>query len=346
MVLRLSCAMADRPSKMIVCLVPAYRAADSVCGVVAAALAHVDRVIVIDDACPQECGLIVELQFAGDPKVEVLRHQTNRGVGGAMKTGIRRALQLDATFVVKVDADGQMEARHIPYMVRALMANPRLALMKGNRFFDGSVARLMPGIRLLGNSILTLLVRFTTGYWNAIDPTNGFVVIRASVLKRTNLEHLADRYFFEISLLTALGLQKLEIGEIETIALYGNNGSSLSVWKTALSFPGKLAGSFIRRIFWQYFISDMNVGSLFLIFGSLLTVLAAIVGGIWWEEALRSGIPRTPGTVTLVLVPLIMGFQLLLNALLYDVQSSTRVFKFSSGESFNDPVYAREIARV
>jgi glycosyltransferase involved in cell wall biosynthesis len=314
---------------MIVCVIPCFRAGRSVRDVVRAALAHVDHVILVDDACPENSGRLVMLHFAGDPRVEVLRHAKNRGVGAAMKTGMARCLEIGADYVVKIDADGQMDASYIPQMLSILQANPRLAFIKGNRFGDGSIMRTMPALRLLGNSVLTLLVRITTGYWNSIDPTNGYFIVRTPSLRRLNLERLKDGFFFEISLLCALGLRRAEIAELEIPACYGAERSNLSIGRAILTFPVGLGSSFVRRVVWQYVICDMNVGSLFLIVGSVLFLSGACLGGYWWEEALRSGIARTPGTVTLALLPLIMGFQLLLNAVLYDVQSSARVLKFS-----------------
>jgi dolichol-phosphate mannosyltransferase len=330
---------------MIVCVIPCFRAAASVCDVVRAVLEHVDRVILVDDACPENSGLLVAIQFAGEPRVEVLHHIKNRGVGAAMKTGIARCLEIGADYVAKVDADGQMDASYIPQMLSILQTNSRLAFLKGNRFGDGSIMRTMPALRLLGNSVLTLLVRITTGYWNGIDPTNGYFIVRTSALRRLNLERLKDRFFFEISLLCALGLRRAEIAELEIPACYGAERSNLSIGRAILTFPPHLCSSFVRRIFWQYIISDMNVGSLFLVAGSLLLFSGMSLGAYWWAVALHSGVPRTPGTVTLVLLPLIMGFQLLLNAVLYDVQIATRVLKCLSPDPapfhFDDAPSAR-----
>ena len=321
---------------MTICVIPAFRAASSLLQVVSDVLPNVDHVIVVDDFCPQECGLDVGSAFAGDPRVEVLRHQANRGVGGAMKTGIRRALQLNADIIVKIDADGQMDPAHIPELVRILKDHPRVALVKGNRFFDGSIARVMPGLRLLGNSALTLLVRMSSGYWNSIDPTNGYFAIKADRIRRMNFDDISDRYFFEISVLCSLGLRRTEIGELDMPARYGAERSSLSIGRVLASFPQQLGARLVKRLGWQYVISDMNVGSLFLIVGSLLMLLAIGLGATWWIEALRSGIPRTPGTIGLVFVPLFMGFQLLLNAVLYDVQSAPRVLKFQNAKSLGE----------
>jgi len=313
-----------------ICVIPAYRASGTIVEVVRSVLPFVDHVIVVDDCCPEKTGLAVASAFASEPNVEVMLHSANLGVGGAMKTGIRRALQLRAYVVVKIDADAQMDPQHIPEMLRILADHPRIALVKGNRFVDSSVARIMPAARLLGNSALTLLVRAASGYWNSIDPTNGYVAVRADQLRRMKVDRLADRYFFEISLLCRFGRQKAEIAEIDIPARYGGEHSSLSVGKVLLAFPGQLCAALLRRIAWQYIIADMNVGSLFLVVGSLLMAAAACLGSFWWIEALRSGIPRTPGTVGIVFVPLFMGFQLLLTAVLYDVQISPRALKFQS----------------
>jgi glycosyltransferase involved in cell wall biosynthesis len=314
---------------MVTCVIPAYKAAATIVDVVRGALQVCDNVIVVDDACPQNSGDVASVEFARELRVHVIRHPQNLGVGGAMKTGLRRAVEMGADFIVKIDSDGQMDPRYVPDLVRLLELNPKIALVKGNRFIDGSIARVMPGLRLIGNSALTLLVRMTTGYWSGIDPTNGFLVMRARSLERISLDSLSDRYYFEISLLCAFGMRKVEIAEAEIPAVYNSAPSSLSIARVLLTFPFALAGSFVKRILWQYLIADMNVGSLLLLVGITLTSLSAYFGISWWHQALQSGIPTTPGSAILAFAPLMMGFQLLLNALLYDVQFASRVNKFS-----------------
>ena len=317
---------------MIVCVIPAYRAGRSIVEVVRGALEYVDHVVVVDDACPDSSGALVERTYRGDGRVECVFHDRNRGVGAAMKSGIARAVALGARFIVKLDADGQMDPRFIPAMSDVLHARPQLALVKGNRFYDSSVARAMPGIRLLGNSVLTLLVRIATGLWSSIDPTNGYVMLRASSFRRIRLEKLADRYYFEISLLAAVGMKRFEIAEMEMPSIYGAHPSSLNVWQTAIDFPRRLASTFLKRLAWQYLVSDMNVGSVMLVLGSFLMTIALVYGGAAWIETIRSGVARTPGTVMLAFLPFITGFQLLVNALIYDVQFSPKVHNVSIEE--------------
>lgn len=314
------------------CVIPAYRATSSIARVIASVLPYVERVIVVDDGCPDGTGDVVHAAYGDDARVHLIRASKNRGVGGAMKLGIAKAVADGAESIVKIDADGQMDPRYIPDLFRVLDSNPKVAFVKGNRFLDGSITRVMPIPRLIGNSALTLMVRIATGYWNSVDPTNGFFAIRASALARIDAKQLANRYYFEISLMAALGLRRTEIAEVEMPAIYGDVPSNLSIVRTMLTFPFYLGASFVKRIFWQYVIADMNVGSLLLIVGLLLSGFSATVGSIWWAQALRSGIPTTPGTATIVVASLIMGFQLLLNALLYDVQFSSRVAKIGTDD--------------
>ena len=312
---------------MRVCIIPAFRATGSIARVVSSVLPFVDRIIVVDDGCPDGTGDVVKTAFAHNNRVEVVLASGNRGVGGAMKLGIAVALSIGATHIVKVDADDQMDPRYIFDMFRVLDANPKIALVKGNRFNDGTVVRVMPTARLVGNSVLTLLARISTGYWNGVDPTNGFFAIRASAIERINVDQLSNRYYFEISLLAALGLRRAAIAEMEMPPIYGKFPSSLSILRTIATFPFHLAASLLKRIVWQYFVADMNVGSLLMVVGALLWTFAAVLGSMWWSMALHSGVPTTPGNASIVIAPLIMGSQLFLNAILYDVQFSSRVFK-------------------
>lgn len=312
---------------MQVCIIPAFRATGSITRVISSVLPFVDRIIVVDDGCPDGTGDVAKAAFARDSRVKIVNASVNRGVGGAMKLGIAVALSIGARLIVKVDADDQMDARYIPDMFRILDANPKIALVKGNRFNDGTVVRVMPTARLVGNSILTLMARISTGYWNGVDPTNGFFAIRASAIERINIDKLSNRYYFEISLLAALGLRKAMIAEMEMPPIYGKFPSSLSILRTIATFPFYLTASLLKRIVWQYFVADMNVGSLLMVVGGLLWTAAAVLGSMWWSMALHSGIPTTPGNALIVIAPLIMGSQLFLNAILYDVQFSSRVLK-------------------
>jgi dolichol-phosphate mannosyltransferase len=312
------------PRALVAAIVPTYRAKTTIAKVVEGALLVVDLVIVVDDACPEFSG---ELVRGLDPRVHIIRLERNRGVGGATKRGIIEALRLGAEYIVKIDADDQMDAAYVPQMVDLLDRFPEVDLVKGNRFADPATLRTMPTARLIGNAGLTLLVKFSSGYWTIVDPTNGFIALRADAARELDLNRLAERYFFEIDLLCALGLGRRVIGELEMPAIYAGEQSSLSIGHVLLSFPFRLAARFLRRILVNYLIVEINVGTLCAVLGIPLLLVGTIFGGVEWAHSLSSGIPRPTGTIVLALLLFTVGFQLTLQALLYDVQFSTRTVK-------------------
>lgn len=309
-----------------IAVIPAYRAAATLARVVERALSVVDAVVVVEDACPQHCADVVESSRDAD-RVIVLRRSTNGGVGAATKTGIAEALRRGADVIVKIDADDQMDTRFVPHMVALLREQPEVDLVKGNRFMDPSTLREMPLVRLIGNAGLTFFVKFSSGYWTIVDPTNGFLALRASALRGLNLGALADRYFFEIDLLCAFGLRRRAIAEMEMPPIYGTGASSLSVGRVLATFPFHLISRFVRRITINYFVAEINFGSICALVGIPLLIAAVIFGSYQWELSYSSGQPRATGTVMLALLMFILGFQLSLQALFYDVQFSTRTLK-------------------
>jgi glycosyltransferase involved in cell wall biosynthesis len=306
------------------CVIPAYRARETICDVVRGALRYADVVVVVDDGCPDASADAVQQAFRAHPSVYVIRRQSNGGVGAATKTGLEKALELGADVIVKIDADGQMDPSYIPSIVELFVADPNLAYIKGNRFFDSRVLSQMPAIRLFGNSLLSLFSKFASGYWNILDPTNGYIAFNGRLLPAVDWRGLADGYFFEISVLCELGLKRATIAEMEMDTIYGCESSSLSIARTIFTFPPKLAGLFLRRLMLQYFIFDINLGSLYIMLGLTLSAFGAGFAAFEWAESLLTGVPRTTGTVMLGVLPFLMGFQLLLNALLYDVQFAAK----------------------
>ncbi len=321
---------------MICCIIPTYKARSTICTVVDGALKSVDVVVVVDDACPERSSEVVEEQYKDQPSVIVITHVINKGVGGATKTGFARALEIGADIIVKLDADNQMDTKYISSIAAVFDADPSLEFVKGNRFIDTKLLKTIPKMRLLGNSVLSLLLKFSSGYWNVIDPTNGYFAFRASMLRQIAWQDLSERYFFEGHILCMLGMKKARIAEMEMPAIYGNEVSSLSIPKAIVEFPPKLFKLCLKRVLFQYFVSDVNLGSLYLVLGLMLATGGLLFGAYEWIESAITGVPRATGTVMLAVLPFLMGFQLLLNALMYDVQFGAKTIKLH-------PNHARDV---
>jgi len=180
------------PSTTIAVVIPCYWVARDVLGVLAAMPPQVSAIYCVDDSCPQRSGDLIE-QECRDPRVRVLRHAINTGVGGAVVTGYRQAIADGWDIVVKVDGDGQMNPALIMPLIRPIAAGTA-DYAKGNRFWNVSGVKMMPRSRLAGNAILSFVTKFSTSYWNVFDPTNGFTAIHSAVLQALPLDKISMRF--------------------------------------------------------------------------------------------------------------------------------------------------------
>ena len=302
-------------------VIPAYRAADTIAKVVSGIPPWVTAIYVVDDASPDETG--ARVHALRDPRIRLLVHDVNRGVGGAMVTGYERALHEGMDICVKMDADDQMDPEHLLELIEPLVSG-RADYAKGNRFHDAGALRRMPGVRKIGNAGLSFLIKAASGQWHVFDPTNGYTAIHRAALTALDLHKLHPGYFFESSMLILLRRHGAVVEDVPIPARYGEETSHLSVHRALLEFPWLLLRHGLRRILWQYFIADFSAVSLFLISGVPLVTYGLVFGLYHWIDSYRRGTLTSTGTVMLAVLPLILGFQFLLQALVLDVQSVPR----------------------
>jgi dolichol-phosphate mannosyltransferase len=303
---------------VVAAVVPAYRTASSIRAVIERIPASVQHVIVVDDASPD--GMSGSVGGVDDPRVLLLCHETNRGVGGAMKTGFDKALELGADFVVKLDSDGQMDPALLPSLV-APLAEGRADLTKGNRFADLAVISSMPPLRRAGNLALSFLVKAASGYWSLFDPCNGYVAVSGDLLRDIRREQLADRYFFEISLLCEAYRAEAVVLDVPMQPRYGDEISSLSPARSLFEFSGRLLARIASRIGFTYFLRDFNVVSVFISAGVPLLAFGALWSAYHWYRSVATQVVASTGTVMIGTLAIILAFQLLLQAVVLDVQN-------------------------
>ncbi len=301
--------------------IPAYRAVATIERVVSTLPDLVDRVIVVDDASPDGTG--AALSAIRDPRLVVVTHEKNRGVGGAMKTAYRKTLELGSDVVVKIDSDGQMDPAFLPALLDALIDN-HCDYAKGNRFLDSRALSQMPRLRLFGNLALTFMTKAASGYWHVFDPQNGYVACRSTALRRLDLDAIADDYFFENDMLVHLNILETRVIDVPMPARYAGERSSMRIVTVVRRFPGRLFSRFWKRIWHRYVLRDFSPVALFMLIG-IPMVLAGISFGAWsWYESWRSGVISSTGRVMLSVLPIVIGFQLILQAILLDINSSPK----------------------
>ncbi|NUN16501.1 MAG: glycosyltransferase family 2 protein [Myxococcales bacterium] len=303
----------------IAVVVPCYKVRNHILDLLSRIGPEVAVVFVVDDGCPEQSGQLVA-QTVTDPRVQVIFHETNQGVGGAMITGYRAALAADIDIVVKVDGDGQMDPALIGAFV-APLAEGEADYTKGNRFFELETLESMPKMRVFGNSVVSFVNKVAGGYWNLMDPANGYTAITKSVLAAIPLDKLDRGYFFESDMLFRLNTLRAVVVEIPMKAVYGLERSNMRLSRISMEFPGKYLVRFLKRIFYNYFLRDFNVCSIELVFGTLLMCWGVLFGGYHWLAGSLNGRFASAGTVMLAAMPFILGFQLLLAAVEYDVRN-------------------------
>lgn len=302
----------------IAVVIPYYNASQHIVNVINKLPDFIDEVIIVDDKGKEKLPIEklnnLQLKF----KISIIENPMNLGVGGATKNGFLQAIDNLHDIVIKVDADDQMDTSYIEEMISYLIEG-KAEMAKGNRFIDTKALMKMPFIRRVGNLGLSFLTKVATGYWNNFDPTNGFLAIKTSILKKINFENLANRYFFETSLISELYFVNARIKDISMPAIYGEEKSSMKVWKMPFIFSKKLIPLFFKRIIKQYFLFDFNIASLYILVGLPMFLFGVIYGIYNWFYYSSHNIFTPTGTIMLVSISIILGFQLLLQAIQYDI---------------------------
>lgn len=314
--------MAKLEQKIAVVL-PCYKSKKHVLDVIARIGSEAFLIIAVDDACPMETGTHLKNNCM-DPRLVVVRNKANLGVGGAVIRGYQIAFERGADIVVKIDSDGQMDPANLPQVVHPIVEG--LAdYTKGNRFFNVEDMRSMPPIRIFGNAALSLLTKLSSGYWNIFDPTNGYTAIHRIAFEMLPLEKIDYRYFFESDMLFRLYIAGAVVVDVPMRAIYADEESQLIIGRIVAPFFIKNLRNFLKRLFYRYFLRDMNIGSLELLFGALLLGFGTLFGVAHWVNSIFTGVTASAGTVMLAGLPILLGVQLILGFLAFDFMAVPRL---------------------
>ncbi len=304
----------------IVAIIPCHRVEAEIGQVIAGLPSYLTHVIFVDDASPDHTAEIIENAVIQDSRFLLLRHKKNQGVGGAMITGFRKAIELEADLVVKIDGDGQMDPVHLPELLAPLIFK-QADYTKGNRFRDFQALQKMPVTRRFGNIALGFLTKAATGYWNLFDPTNGFVAIHGKVLAQLPLGRIDKGYYFETSMLAGLYLMGAVVKDIPMPARYGTEVSNLSIHRSLFEFSAKLVRTFIRRLVLKNLLYDFSMASIYMLAGIPLLLFGLIFGISRWAHYSKLKVPAPTGTVMLPTLSVILAIQFIIAAIEIDLRS-------------------------
>jgi len=301
-------------------VVPAYNEEKQIDCVLETMPAFVDRVFVVDDCSADKTSDRVT-EWAARPKsrVELIRHDGNRGVGAAITTGYKAALESGMEVVAVMAGDGQMDPQDLPSIIEPV-AEGKVAYSKGNRLTSGVAWQKTPHVRYLGNAFLSLLTKIASGYWHVADTQSGYTAISADALRMIDLDRVYPSYGYPNDMLIRLNVHNLHVGDVHVAPRYGiGERSSMKVWKVVPTVSLLLFTGFFYRMFQKYVIRDFHPLVFFYALGATLTLIGLVLGVIETWAKVTSG-DIAIATIVLVALLLISGMQLLLFAMWFDME--------------------------
>jgi len=279
----------------------------------------VDRIYVVDDASRDETAARVD--EVGDPRMVVLRHERNRGVGAAILSGYRRALEDGIDVACVMAADNQMDPVELPGLVGPV-ARGEVEYAKANRLVSGEAWNVIPRTRYLGNAVLSLLTKIASGYWHVADSQAGYTAISSGALRRLDLGRVYRGYGFPNDMLVHLNVQNARVRDVPSRPIYDvGETSGIKLRRVVPRISWLLFKGFWWRMAQKYVIRDFHPLVFFYAFGVLMTLAGLVLGVV--EVVLRIlGNEITPATIVLVAVLLIAGLQLTLFAMWFDMEAN------------------------
>ena len=279
----------------------------------------VDRIYVVDDTSRD--GTTAQAEAVGDPRVQLIRHERNSGVGAAIATGYRLALAEEIDVACVMAADNQMDPAELQGLAEPV-ARGEVEYAKANRLVSGEAWKVIPRTRYLGNAVLSLLTKIASGYWHVADSQAGFTAVSLDALRRLDLDRLYPRYGFPNDLLVHLNLQNARVRDVPSRPIYDvGEQSGIKLRTVVPRISWLLFKAFWWRMGQKYVIRDFHPLVFFYSFGVLMTLTGFTLGVI--EAVLRIlGNQITTPTIVLVAVLLIAGLQMTLFAMWFDMEAN------------------------
>jgi glycosyltransferase involved in cell wall biosynthesis len=305
--------------KRVAVVVPAFDEERLIGTTLAGIPEFVDQVFVVDDASRD--GTADQARAVDDPRVEVLSHGRNQGVGAAILTGYRRALAEGIDVTAVMAGDNQMEADDLEAIVGPV-ARGEVDYAKANRLFTGRAWELIPRTRYLGNAVLSLLTKIASGYWHVADSQSGYTAIGGDTLQLLDLDRVYKRYGFPNDMLVHLNVINARVRDVPSRPVYGvGESSGIKLRKVVPSISWLLVKAFFWRMREKYVIRDFHPLVFFYVFGILFSLIGLALGVT--VTVLRIlGNDLTVATVVLVALLLMMGLLFSLFAMLFDMESN------------------------
>lgn len=303
--------------------IPVYNEEDLIMKTIEIIPAFVDQIVVVDDKSKDKTIERILRCKKKDKRINFIASKENLGLGDTVIKAHNFAVEKGVDIVVVMAGDNQMDPTYLPSLLNPIIED-KCDYSKGNRFFHSQELKRMPLFRIIGNIVLTFIAKFCTGYWSISDPINGYTALKVETFKRIDVTQIGSRYGFEPSLLIELAIINAKVKDIFIPARYGEEKSKVNLLVDPLKVIQVLLKGYVRRMFLKYTLYNFHPISLFYITGFLF-LLVGLLFGLY--IAINSFVLQkisTPATVMLFVVPFLLGVQLILQAIVLDIQNEPK----------------------
>jgi len=299
-------------------VVPAYNERELIGETLASIPDYVDKIYAVDDASTDDTAELIKKFKDKDARIVFIRHETNRGVGAAIVTGYKKALEDGMDITAVMAGDNQMDPGQLPNLLNPIIEG-KADYTKGNRLLSPEYRRGMTKWRVFGNALLTFLTKVGSGYWQLMDPQNGYAAISRDALERIPLDSIYPWYGYCNDLLVKLNAYGFRIMDIVMPAKYGREKSGIKYSKYIPKVSWMLLNDFFWRLKIKYVMLSFHPLVLFYTLGIILTPLG-FIGGLYalHHKYVMAGSLFVRGVLSLLLF--ILGLQFLLFAMLFDME--------------------------
>lgn len=306
--------------KTIAVVVPAYNEEFLISDTLLSIPAFVDRIYVVNDASLDKTQTIIEEISRTDTRIIPILHERNKGVGAAIVTGYRKALEENMNIAVVMAGDNQMDPQVMPSLLDPIISN-RADYSKGNRLLSPEYRKGMSKWRFIGNTLLTLMTKFSSGYWKLMDPQNGYSAISHRALERVSLDRIYSGYGYCNDLLVKLNVFGFRVMDVEMPARYGREISKIRYGNYIVKVSWLLFCDFFYRLRQKYVVLSFHPLVIFYLFGFVMTIIGFLAGLFtFYYVFIQGGSLFIRGVLSLLIFAI--GLQFLSFALLFDIQES------------------------
>lgn len=305
-------------------VVPAYNEQQLIVPTLTNMPAIVDRLFVVDDASTDETAIRLRELSAKDPRIQVITHHTNKGLGQSLIDGYLRSADSDVDITVVMAGDNQMDPDDLPALLDQII-DQGYDYAKGNRLLHADVVRRMPLYRLVGNSALTFLTKFATGFYFVMDPQCGYTAIRNSCLRKIPIHRMTKGYGYNADILCMLNIGRFKVTDVEVRPVYGDEKSKIKVWTYIPRTSMLLMRLFFRRLFRKYVVLDLHPLVFFYLMSFILIPLGLYKGFLIYYMEYVQRIHVSEAALILAALLNITGFQSLFFAIWFDSENGKRL---------------------